>query len=91
MAYRKSDYRDLDKLRITRTNYNRRYYQRTGGYQPRKWTDEEIEMLFDNDISDRELSEKLGRSMKSIVLKRHRVRKRIESKNKIIRNKAKSK
>lgn len=79
MAYRKSGYRDLDKLRITRTNYNRRYYQRTSVYQPRKWSDEEIEMLFDDDISDRELSEKIGRSMKSIVLKRSRVRKNIKS------------
>ena len=75
MSYRKSGYTDLEKWRKTVSRYNKKYYNKTALYLPRKWTENEIQMLFDENISDRELSEKIHRSMKSIVLKRHRVRK----------------
>lgn len=70
----------MNKWRNTLTNYNREYYRRTAKYAPRNWTDEEIEMIMKKEMSDRELSEMLGRSMKSILLKRHRVKKSLEEK-----------
>ncbi|WP_418428041.1 hypothetical protein [Blautia hydrogenotrophica] len=75
MSFRKEGYSDIDKWRKTVRNYNKRYYKQTAKYAPRPWTENEIQMLFDETINDRELSEKIHRSMKSIVLKRHRVRK----------------
>lgn len=78
MAYRAQKYRDLEKLKVTRTNYNRNYYQGTAVFPRRKWTDEEIELLFRDEITDRELSAKIGRSMKAIVCMRCRIRKELE-------------
>lgn len=75
MSYRKQGYSDIDKWRKTVTSYNKKYYSRTAVYPPRPWTENEIQMLFDETITDYELSEKIHRSMKAIVLKRHRVRK----------------
>lgn len=78
ISYRKFDYADLNKWRKTVTNYNRNYYRKTEKYPPRKWNDEEVELITKREMSDRELSELLHRSMKSIVLKRHRVKKSLE-------------
>lgn len=75
MAYRAKFYKDPEKLKHTRTEYNRRYYQQTAVYGRRRWTQEEIDLLFQEDITDRELSDILHRSMKAIVAKRHVVRK----------------
>lgn len=78
ISYRKQDYADLNKWRKTLTNYNREYYRKTAKYPARTWTDEEIELIMKREMSDRELSEMLGRSMKSIILKRHRIKKSME-------------
>lgn len=75
ISFRKSEYKDLDKWRKTVTEYNRRYYSKTALYEPRKWTDEEVEMIMGREKSDRQLSEILQRSMKSIVKKRYMVNK----------------
>ena len=78
MSYRKSGYTDLEKWRKTVSRDNKKYYNKTALYLPRKWTENEIQMLFDENISDRELSKKIHRSMKSIVMKRYRLSKEIE-------------
>ena len=74
ISFRKSGYKDLNKWRKTVTEYNRRYYSKTALYEPRKWTDEEVEMIMGREKSDRQLSEILQRSMKSIVKKRYMVK-----------------
>lgn len=79
ISFRKSAYKDLDKWRNSVTEYNRRYYSKTALYEPRRWTDEEIEMIMKKEKPDRELSEILHRSMKSIVKKRCMVKKKTES------------
>lgn len=61
MSYRSCEYKDLDKLRKTRNAYNKRYYDRTRKYPRRRWTEEELDMLFTADMTDNELSAKLKR------------------------------
>lgn len=75
ISFRKSEYKDLDKWRKSVTEYNRRYYAKTALYEPRRWTNEEVEMIMAREKPDRELSEILHRSMRSIVQKRHKVKK----------------
>ena len=78
ISFRKTEYKDLNKWRKSVTEYNRRYYAKTALYEPRGWTDEEVEMIMAREKSDRELSEILHRSMKSIVGKRCLVKKKME-------------
>lgn len=78
MAYRKENYVDLDKLRITRTNYNNRYYKETAKYPRRPWSQEEMKLLFNSGLTDHELSIKLKRSMKAITIRRSLIRKKME-------------
>lgn len=73
MSYRKESYADLEKWRHTVTEYNRNYYQATSGYERRPWTEEEIRAIMKREVSDRDLSKILHRSMKSIVMKRNRI------------------
>ena len=75
ISFRKTEYKDLNKWRKSVTEYNRRYYAKTALYEPRKWTDEEVEMIMSREKSDRELSEILHRSMRGILSKRHKVKK----------------
>ena len=73
MSYRKRDYADLDKWRNTANAHKRKYYSQTAIYGSRPWTEEEKQMLFDNDLTDRELSDKIRRSMKAIACMRSRL------------------
>ena len=75
MSYRSCEYKDLDKLRKTRNAYNKRYYDRTRKYPRRRWTEEELDMLFTADMTDNELSAKLRRSAGAIQTMRNRIRK----------------
>ena len=77
LPYRSGKYKDKDKLRMTRYNYNKRYYDRTKGRGGGKWTDEEINIVMEHKIPDREISDQLNRSMAAIVTKRYiEIRKR---------------
>lgn len=75
MPYRKDKYRDMEKLRHTRGQYNQKYYSETAKYKRRSWCEEEISLLFDERLSDRQLSILLKRSMKAITVKRSKIRK----------------
>lgn len=70
MALRGKLYRDKDKLRATRNAQRRRYYAKTANYTPRAWTDAEMGLLFNNDMTDTELSAYVGRSVSAIQKKR---------------------
>ncbi|MCD8237798.1 MAG: hypothetical protein LUC92_00435 [Clostridiales bacterium] len=57
-----------------------RYYSRTANkYPPHLWTDEEEKMVMEHTVPDSELSDKLGRSVKSIQEKRRRIRRYAEA------------
>ena len=65
------------KERDRRARFNKEYYEK--GVDPnrgrRRWTDAEIEQLKRKDITDNELSDQLDRSLRSIQIKRSRLRK----------------
>lgn len=55
---------------------HRRYYARTAYlYKPRPWSDDDDRAVLAHDVPDRELSERIGRSMKAISNRRWRLRK----------------
>ena len=72
---RKSNYRDMEKYKKTKREQQKRYYHKTQDAPNSKnyWTDEETEMIMNKTVSDTELSHILGRSVKAIQRKRHRI------------------
>ncbi len=73
---RKKSYRDMEKYRKACRRQNQRYYGKTSFlYQPRLWTAKEDALVMERNITDPELSEKIGRSVRAIQLRRHRLRK----------------
>ena len=72
---RKSDYRDMEKYKKTKREQQKRYYHKTQNAPNSKkyWTDEETEMIMQKNVSDTELSQILGRSVRAIQRRRHRV------------------
>ena len=73
---RKSQYRDLEKFKKTKREQQKRYYRKTQNApnKGQRWTSEEIEMIMAKDVSDKELSQRLGRSMRAILCKRHKIK-----------------
>lgn len=65
---RKTDYKNIDDYYKAKRKYNKKYYSQTttAPNKGKTFTEEELEMILKHDIPDRDLSEKLGRSMKSI-------------------------
>lgn len=55
------------------------YYEKTAysSNYGKTWTDEELEMVMKHEITDSELSQKLGRSVASIQMKRSITKKKI--------------
>lgn len=73
---RKSEYKDLEKYKKTKREQEKRYYGKTqDALNSRKyWTPREIKMIMAKNMSDRELSQILGRSMKAIQVKRYKIK-----------------
>ena len=75
---RKKNYRDKEKARQTAKKQKKRYYDRTSGiYDRRLYTAEEDRIIMEHKIPDREISELIKRSQRSILLRRYRLRKNI--------------
>ena len=66
---------ESEKGRNLRNEQRTRYYAKTGIYERREWTLEEIELVLAHEIPDMELSKKIQRSVKAIQLKRCRSKK----------------
>lgn len=57
------------------TEYNREYYQKTAGkFEPRFYTPQEDRMIMRREFSDYEISQRIHRSMKSIVMRRYKLK-----------------
>ena len=71
---RKENYSNVEKWRTTKRKQKNRYYGKTenakNGNNP--WTKEEIDMVMEHKLTDRELSALLGRSMMAIQKVRSR-------------------
>jgi len=80
MKCRKS-YKDQEKYRLYHNNYMRKYYDKTAVYRPHRYTDEEDELILKHNMTDTELSDLIGHSVKSIQIRRSRLKKKIENSN----------
>lgn len=70
----KETYKNLDKFYKTKRRGRKKYYDATrvnATNYKEPYTDEEVQMIMEHKLTDRELSEKLGRSMKAIQRKRY--------------------
>lgn len=78
---RKKGYKNMKRFAATKREQQKRWRKRTGCYQypRRRWTDEEKELLLDQTITDRELSEMICRSVDAIQTKRVYVRKELNN------------
>jgi hypothetical protein len=81
MPLRANQYKDKEKLRITRNAQRKRYYNKTTNiYKRRKWTTEDIQLILNSNLTDMELSKLIERSVPSIQVKRNKIRKELEAK-----------
>jgi len=75
MVLRSKDYVDRERLVKTRNAQRNRYYRKTQGHKPRRWSDEEIELILVSEKTDTQLAYELNRSVKSIQVKRSKTKK----------------
>ena len=77
MSMRTSTYCDMGKFRKSRERYKANYRNRTGSgkYGKHAWTNAELDMVLAHEITDRELSEKIGRSVAAIQIMRSKLKK----------------
>lgn len=71
---RKSQYKDLQKWFETCKRYKRRYYDKTAIYPPSAWTTEQDKLVLEHSMTDHELSDKIGHSVRAIQIRRHRLK-----------------
>lgn len=74
MASRRNKY-NIDKFKKARSEYNKKYYAKTQNAinKYNRWTREEEEEILESTLTDSELSQKLGRSTRAILEKRHKL------------------
>lgn len=78
MPKRKKDYRDMEKYRNYANRHRKANYKR-GNFsdgKPREYTLDEINLILEQSMPDRELAELLKRSVQSIQIKRSRLKKK---------------
>ena len=76
---RKREYKDLDKWVKTKKRQAKRYYKKhsqNATNSKQGYTIEEINMIMQHEISDVELSKKIGRSVRAIQVKRAKINKK---------------
>lgn len=74
---RKNEYKDLEKWRKSCENQRKRYYAKTTDAENKNkpYSDREIELILQHDITDTQLSKMIGRSVKAIQVKRAKLNK----------------
>lgn len=63
-----------EKFREMRNASRKRNYEQTAKYERRIWTDEEDKRVLAHDISDRQLSSEIRRSVQAIQIRRTRLK-----------------
>lgn len=78
-SLKKTKYRDMQKFNEFRKRSRQQYYGRTDEFGNRKvsWTIEEDNKVLEHNITDFELAQELGRTIKSIQTRRYKLRKSI--------------
>ena len=72
MSFSKSNYKDLDKFRLTRNKSKRKYFSKTAKYKRRTWTELEDVIVLEHKKTDTEISKYIQRSVCSIQIRRYR-------------------
>lgn len=69
---RKNKYKNKEKWKETCNSQRRKYYKKTAYAinHRKKWNEEEIKIIMEHKICDRDISKLLGRSMNAIQVKR---------------------
>jgi hypothetical protein len=71
---RKENYADLSKYHHTKAQQQRRQRQRDA-MPPKDWTADEMQMVLDQNMTDRQLSHLIGHSINAIRVMRSRLKK----------------
>lgn len=74
MSYRKSNYKDIKKFRLTRNKGKRKYFSKTAKYKRRAWTELEDVIVLEHKKTDTEISNYIQRSVCSIQTRRCRLK-----------------
>ena len=74
MSYSKSNYKDIEKFRLTRNKVKRKYYSKTAKYKRRAWTELEDVIVLEHNKTDTEISNQIQRSVCSIQTRRCRLK-----------------
>lgn len=69
---KRNEYRK--KNREKRNESRKKNYQQTAKYMRRIWSDEEDKLVLEHSITDRELSQKIERSVEAIQVRRTRLK-----------------
>ena len=80
MSFKSLRYKDVEKYRINNLLAKQRYRDRTGSgkYARRLYSKEEDERILAHDITDRELSKQIKRSVEAIQIRRSRLKKEMQ-------------
>ena len=73
MANRPENYVSRDKWRKTTQAQKKRYYKKTAKYKPSNWTYEHDNLVLDHNLTDTELSGKIGHSVQAIQARRYKL------------------
>lgn len=66
-----------EQFRKMRNKYRQKNYSQTAKYNRRSWTLEEDNAVLKQNMTDRELSEKISRSVQAIQIRRNRLKKEV--------------
>ena len=72
----KKYYKDIEKYRAYRNGAKRRYAtkRRFNTGKRRLWTEEEIMIVMDHEMTDTEIAKKISRSVTAVQIKRNRMK-----------------
>ncbi len=75
----KSKYKDIEKYKRYKRNSQARNREkgRIGTY-PHEWTEDEISLILNSELTDRELSKIIKHSVQAIQGKRHKIKKSLK-------------
>lgn len=71
----KKNYKDMKKYKAYKRRNDRRYYAKTATYEKVEWTPEQEELVLKHEMTDTQLSNLIGHSVKAIQIKRCRLKK----------------
>ena len=71
----KKNYKDMEKYKAYKRRNDRRYYAKTATYEKVEWTPEQEELVLKHEMTDTQLSNLTGHSVKAIQIKRCRLKK----------------